>query len=66
MLAQLLALLAAAVPASAPGAASDAQPPKTVSPVTVTAAPSTEIEKHPDATVSSVSGDDEAIGVRGQ
>lgn len=60
MLAQLLALLAAAAPAPAP-AASPA-PPKTVSPVTVTAAPSGDIDKHPDATVNSVGGADDAIG----
>lgn len=54
MLAQLLTLLAAAAPA--------AEPPKTVSPVTVTAAPSDKIEKHPDAVVDSVGGADDAIG----
>jgi TonB family protein len=57
MLAELLALFAAAAPVVGAGA-----PPKTVSPVTVTATPSTEIAKHPDATVNSVGGVDDAHG----
>ncbi len=61
MLAQLLALMAAAQPAAAPAPAA-AQPPKTVSPVTITAAPSDKIEKNPDATVNSVGGVDDAHG----
>jgi TonB family protein len=58
MLAELLALFAAAAPA----APVSVPPSKTVSPVTVTATPSTEIEKHPDATINSVGGADDAHG----
>lgn len=59
MLIELLALMAAAAPAtSAPTAA----PPKTVAPVTVTAAPSDKIDKNPDATINSVGGVDDAHG----
>jgi len=56
MLTEFLALMAAAA-----AAASD-PPGKTVSPVTVTAAPSDKIDKHPDATINSVGGADDARG----
>ncbi|HLZ77673.1 TonB family protein [Phenylobacterium sp.] len=55
MLAELLALFAAAAPESA-------APTRTVSPVTVTATPSTEIAGHPDATVNSAGSSDDALG----
>jgi TonB family protein len=54
MLAELLALFAAAAP--------NAAPTRTVSPVTVTATPSTHIDGHPDATVNSVGGTEDAAG----
>jgi len=56
MLAELLALLAAADPAA------NAPPPKTVSPVTVTATPQGSIAARPDATINSVGGVDDAHG----
>jgi TonB family protein len=56
MLAELLALFAAAAPAAPPSAA----PPRTVSGVTVTATPSSHIADHPDATVNSAGGADAA------
>jgi TonB family protein len=56
MLAELLALFAAAAPAA------NQPPSKTVSGVVVTATPSTHVADHPDATVNSVGGADDAMG----
>jgi TonB family protein len=56
MLAELLALFAAAAPTA------NVVPPKTVSPVVVTATPSGRIADHPDATVNSAGGTDDALG----
>jgi TonB family protein len=58
MLAELLALFAAVAPVAAPNAA----PARTVSGVVVTATPSTSIAAHPDATIDSAGGDDDAHG----
>jgi TonB family protein len=58
MLAEILALFAAVV---APADPATNPPPRTVSPVIVQA-PSTKIEPHPDATVDSPAGADDAIG----
>ena len=57
MLAELLALFAAAAPAAA-----STPPTRTVSPVTVTATPSSSIAAHPDAKVDSAGGADDAHG----
>jgi TonB family protein len=59
MLAEILALFAAV---AAPADPATSPPPRTVSPVIVQPAPSTKIEAHPDATVDSPGGADDAIG----